>query len=158
MLKVSIHILHLPDIATYALIASSVSASPVIPSLSHTGISPITQLYHSTRQEHSTSQTGFHPFIGARLNLPSTSIANQARLASASNTIPRQVSLPIRGRRRNRVHQAPTLSRTVPKVSIEDCKVDDLDTLVPSVRIVARVLPPLVNFIFHLYKISITDN
>ena len=43
--------------------------------------------------------SGFHPFIGTRLNLLATGIANQARLASASNTIPRQVSLPLRGRR-----------------------------------------------------------
>ena len=97
--------------------------------------------------------SGFHPLIGTRLNLPTTSIANQARLASANNTLPRQVSLPIRGRRRAMVLQAPVLPRIVSKkVTVDDCLVSDAS--VHTVRIVARVFPPLVHiflFLFILY-------
>jgi hypothetical protein len=127
---------------TPSVSASQASTQAEIPS--------VTQLYHSNRQGHpifqpgSQSQSsGFHPLIGTRLNLPTTSIANQARLASANNTLPRQVSLPIRGRRRAMIQQAPVLARSVSKkVTIDDCLISDAS--VRTIRIVARVFPQLV--------------
>jgi hypothetical protein len=93
--------------------------------------------------------------FGTRLNLPPTSIANQARLASADNTLPRQVSLPIRGRCRAIVQQAPVLARFASKkITIDDCLVSD--TSVRTIRIVARVFPPLVWIsYFHLFFTNI---
>ncbi len=77
-------------------------SSPAMSSLVQTGIPPITQLYcpslnQPLQQGHPAPPAdppAFHPFIGTRLNLPATNIANQARLASASSSIPRQVLLP----------------------------------------------------------------
>lgn len=133
--------------------------------LTQADIPPVSQLYHPNRQGHLMSQSlagfqlqpsGFHPLIGTRLNLPTTSIANQARLASANNTLPRQVSLPIRGRRRAIVQQAPVLPRFVSKkVTVDDCLVSDAS--VRTVRIVARVFPPLVHiFYFYLFYTDIS--
>src|SRR4030088_405539 len=98
------------------LLAPSQSAGSSIP-----GIPPITQLYHSNRlsqQGQPASSSGIqttlpHAFIGTRLNLPTTGTANQARLASARNSIPRQVSLPSRGRRRTAAQQPPVLPRAL---------------------------------------------
>jgi hypothetical protein len=161
--------------ATASVLTSHSSAVP----LTRAGIPPITQLYQPSQQGHPApspfpasqptqlyqpSQQGhpapspfpvsqppaFHPFIGTRLNLPATSIANQARLASAQNTIPRQVSLPQRGRRRGVAQQPPILPRTSSKVSIQQCFVSDAP--VPTVRVVVRVFPPLVST-FNLYKL-----
>jgi hypothetical protein len=113
------------------------------------GIPPITHLYHSSQplsQGHPApppagQPPAFHPFIGTRLNLPTTGIANQARLASASASIPRQVSLPHRGRRRTAAQLPPILPRPA-KVAIDQCFISD--AAVPTVRIVVRVFPALV--------------
>jgi hypothetical protein len=114
------------------------------------GIPPITHLYHSSQplpQGHPApppagQPPAFHPFIGTRLNLPSTAIANQARLASASASIPRQVSLSHRGRRRTAAQLPPILPRTTSKVTIDQCLISD--AAVPTIRIVVRVFPALV--------------
>jgi hypothetical protein len=84
----------------------------------------------------------FHPLVGTRLNLPATSTANQARLASASSSIPRQVSLPQRGRRRTAALLPPILPRTAPKATIDQCFISDAP--VPTIRMVVRVFPALV--------------
>ena len=113
------------------------------------GIPPITHLYHSSQplpQGHPApppagQPPAFHPFIGTRLNLPSTAIANQARLASASVSIPCQVSLPHRGRRRTAAQLPPILPRNA-KVTIDQCFISD--AAVPTIRIVIRVFPALV--------------
>ena len=91
------------------------------------GLPPITQLYHSnqlSQQGRPALQSGsqpspFHPFLGPRPNLPSTAIANQVRLASASATLPHQVSLSRRGRRQGAAPQPPVLGQTTPRVSIQ---------------------------------------
>ena len=113
------------------------------------GIPPITHLYHSSQplpQGHPApppagQPPAFYPFIGTRLNLPTTAIANQARLASASTSIPRQLSLPRRGRRRTAAQLPPILPRTA-KVTIDQCFISD--AAVPTIRIVVRVFPALV--------------
>jgi hypothetical protein len=139
--------------AAYSLSLAFPSSSASFPS----EIPPIIQHYHSNRQApalQSVSQSpAFHPFIGTRLNLPATSIANQARLASASNTIPRQVSLPVRGRRRT-AQQPPRLPRFLPKVSVDDCLIKDAP--VSTVRVVVRVLPPLV-WTLDFYMLFLID-
>ena len=113
------------------------------------GIPPITHLYHSSQplpQGHPApppagQPPAFHPFIGTGLNLPSTTIANQARLASASTSIPHRVSLPHQGRRRTAAQLPPILPRTA-KVTIDQCFIND--AAVPTIRIVVRVFPALV--------------
>jgi len=120
------------------------------------GIPPITQLYQPSRLSHqghpaslpASQPPAFHPFLGSGLNLPATSIANQARLASASTTIPRQVALPHRtSRRRGVASQPPVLSRATPQVSIQQCFVEGAP--VPTVRVIVRVFPCLVCISFH---------
>lgn len=102
------------------------------------GLPPINQLYQSRQipqQGHPALQSGtqppglgFHPFLN---NLPSTSLVNQARLASASATLPR------RGRRRGAAPQAPVLGR--PKRDFfAPCYIDSELT---TVRTIIRVLP-----------------
>ena len=113
------------------------------------GIPPITHLYHSSQplpQGHPApppagQPPAFHPFIGTRLNLPTRAIANQARLASASTSIPRQLSLPRRGRRRTAAQLPPILPRTS-KATIDQCFISD--AAVPTIPIVVRVFPALV--------------
>lgn len=145
------------SLATASVSASQTSSSSAVP-LIRAGIPPITQLYQPSQQgvghpapnSFPVSQPpAFHPFIGTRPNLPATSIANQARLASAQNTIPRQVSLPRRGRRRGVAQQPPILSRSSSKISIQQCFVSDAP--VPTICVVVRVFPPLVS-IFDLYN------
>jgi len=140
-----------PSIAS--AIQTSTQASATSSSV-QAGISPITQIYHSNRPGHPTSQsqsTGFHPLIGTRLNLPATTIANQARLALANNTLPCQVSLPVWCCCQAIVQQAPALSRSAPKISINDCTIKDASGI-ESVHIVARIFPLLV-----CYHILITS-
>ena len=107
------------------------------------GLPPINQLYQSRQipqQGHPASQSGtqppglgFHPFLG---NLPSTSLVNQARLASASATLPR------RGRRRGAAPQAPVLGRAK-RDFFAPCYIDSEQT---TVRTIIRVLPPVCCF------------
>ena len=146
------------SLATASVSPSQTPSSSAVP-LARTGIPPITQLYQSAQQGHPAPSSfpvsqppSFHPFIGTSQNLSATSIANQARLASAQNTIPRQVSLSQRGRRRGVAQQPPILSRTSSKISIQQCFVSDAP--VPTIRIVVRVFPPLVST-FNLYKLFV---
>ena len=146
------------SLATASVSATQASSSSAAP-LTRAGIPPITQLYQPLQQGHPAPTSSslpvsqppaFHPFIGTRPNLPATSIANQARLASAQNTIPCQVSLPQRGRRRGAAQQPPILSRTSSKISIQQCFINDAP--VPTIRVVVRVFPPLVST-NNLYKL-----
>ena len=148
----------LSSLATSASVPASQTPSSSTVPLTRAGIPPITQLYQPSQQGHpapspfpASQPPAFHPFIGTRPNLPATSIANQARLASAQNTIPRQVSLPQRGRRRGAAQNPPILSQNSSKISIQQCFVSDAP--VPTICAVVRVFPPLVS-IFNLYKLS----
>jgi hypothetical protein len=100
------------------------------------------------------------PFLGFSSLAPpsSTRHANQARLSSASATIPRQPQVQSRSRtaRRGATGPSTTTARggraTLPRLlngrdsqeRIEDCLVVS-DAHPPSLRIQARVLPPMVS-------------
>jgi hypothetical protein len=119
----------------------------------------ITQLYQNTRaQQHghpaaaAPSAPSFHPFFGTGLNI-STSHVNQARLASASATIPRNP--PLNRRRRGPSATAPTLPRVSSRMTIEKCMQEGAE--VPSIRMTIRVFPPLVGLSFfrlHIFTHS----
>ena len=113
----------------------------------------ITQLYQNTRaQQHghpaaaASLAPSFHPFFGTGLNI-STLHVNQARLASASATIPRNP--PLNRRRRGPSAAAPTLPRVSSRMSIEKCMQEGAE--VPSIRMTIRIFPPLVGFSFSAY-------
>jgi hypothetical protein len=112
---------------------------------------PVSQLYQNVRPHQPgqpaavTSRSGmaFNPFIGgAALSLP-TAHANQARLASALTSIPRNPSLPRRGRRRGPAQHPPTLPSSR-KVSINNCLSQDASGG-HSLRIIVKVMPPPVS-------------
>ena len=115
---------------------------------------PVSQLYQNIRPQQSrhpssstiTSRPGtsFNPFLqvgGAALSLP-TAHANQARLASALSSIPRNPTLPRRGRRGPAQHPPPLPSSR--KVSINSCLSQDASGS-HSLRIIVKVMPPPVS-------------
>jgi hypothetical protein len=110
---------------------------------------PVSQLYirpHQPQPAATTSRPGtsFNPFLGlggAALSLP-TAHANQARLASALSTIPRNPSLPRRGRRGPAQH--PPALPSSRKVSINNCLSQDASGS-HSLKIIVKVLPPPVS-------------
>jgi hypothetical protein len=86
------------------------------------------------------------PFLGMHslgLNL-ATGHVNQARLASASATIPRQPSLTRRGRRRGPAVHPPSLPNTRP--DIRQCYVEGAPD--STLRITVKVYPPHVSIRF----------
>jgi hypothetical protein len=102
------------------------------------------QLGHPQAATSSTYRpnTSFNPFFGgAALNLP-TAHANQARLASALSSIPRNPSLPRRGRRGPAQH--PPALPSSRKVSINNCLSQDA-TGSHSLKVIVKVLPPPVS-------------
>lgn len=118
------------------------SASGIQPQQS----APITQVYQpSGRRSQNVGHpqpTGgqsasFHPFLG--LNLP-TANANQARMASASSTIPRSTPLPHRGRRGPAQHP-PSLPPVTRRPSAELCHGFDISGA-SILRILVKVMPP----------------
>lgn len=110
---------------------------------------PVTQLYQNLRpfQPQAAPPTtrpgmSFNPFLGgAALSLP-TAHANQARLASALSTIPRNPSLPRRGRRGPSQH--PPALPSSRKVSINNCLSQDASGI-HTLKIIVKVLPPPVS-------------
>ena len=111
---------------------------------------PVSQLYRSIRPHQlghpaattSCPGTSFNPFFGgAALSLP-TAHANQARLASALSSIPRNPSLPRRGRRGPAQH--PPALPSSRKVSINNCLSQDASGS-HSLRIIVKVIPPPVS-------------
>ena len=127
-----------------AVASSSVSFPPSQiaiepnPSQTRNGLPPINHLYQSRQvlqqgipalRPQPSPGLGFHPFLG---NLPSTSLANQARLASASATLPHC------GRRRGAAPQAPVLGQAAQRNFFAPCYVDNT---LQAVRVVIRVLP-----------------
>ena len=113
---------------------------------------PVSQLYQNIRPHQlghpattSTTyrpNTSFNPFLGgAALGLP-TAHANQARLASALSSIPRNPSLPRRGRRGPAQH--PPALPSSRKVSINNCLSQDPSGS-HSLRVIVKVLPPPVS-------------
>ena len=119
---------------------------------------PIVHLYQSSRQQSlpqdqssmafassSVPTARFQPYSGIGtlgLNLP-TGHANQARMASASSSIPRPTPLPRRSSRRTRgpAHNPPVLAQAR-KASIDDCLV--AGATLPTIRIKVLVYPPIV--------------
>lgn len=88
--------------------------------------------------------TSFNPFLqvgNAALSLP-TAHANQARMASALSSIPRNPSLPRRGRRGPAQH--PPALPSSRKVSINNCLSQDASGG-HSLRIIVKVMPPPVS-------------
>ena len=111
---------------------------------------PVSQPYHTIRPpqpQASTSitshpGTSFNPFLGgAALSLP-TAQANQARLASALSSIPRNPSLPRRGRRGPAQH--PPALPSSRKVSINNCLSQDASGS-QFLKIIVKVMPPPVS-------------
>lgn len=118
------------------------------------GILPISHLIPSSIQQqgqqgHPASPmlqaSAFNPFMGG-FSLPSTSLANQARLSSANATIPRHPALARRGgrqtRHRSAASQPPILARANPQ-GIQNCYVEGAP--VPTIRTTIRILPPVVS-------------
>ena len=114
---------------------------------------PVSQLYQSIRPHQpgqsetiasgSRPGTSFNPFLGgSSLNLP-TAHANQARLASALSSIPRNPSLPRRGRRGPAQHP-PTLPSSR-KISISNNCLSRDASGTNSLRIIVKVMPPPVS-------------
>ena len=112
---------------------------------------PIQNVYQSARtlpalptNPPSTSQ----PFLGfSALAAPSlpTQNANQARLASAAVTIPRQQQVARRGsRRRGPASHPPTLAHHPIRAKIENCL---LETDPETIRVQVRVYPPTVGYL-----------
>ena len=100
-----------------------------------------------------TSRPGmsFNPFLGgAALGLPTTH-ANQARLASALSSIPRNPTLPRRGRRGPAQH--PPALPSSRKVSINNCLSQDASGS-HSLRIIVKVMPPPVSSSSHIIGFS----
>ena len=117
----------------------------------------ITQLYQNTRAQHqghpaaaASAVPSFHPFFGTGLNI-STSHANQARMASASATIPRNP--PLNRRRQGPSAAAPTLPQVSSRMTIEKCMQEGAE--VPSIRMTIRVFPPLIGFTFSCSSLHI---
>ena len=117
---------------------------------------PVSQLYQNVRSHQpqaglghpaavtSRPGTSFNPFLqvgGAALSLPTTH-ANQARMASALSSIPRNPSLPRRGRRGPAQH--PPALPSSRKVSINNCLSQDASGG-HSLRIIVKVMPPPVS-------------
>jgi hypothetical protein len=148
------------DLPSQTIPVSSVSSqSPAAPSSSQSQIAPpasgiqshpapITQLYQpSGRRLQSLgnpqpaagpSSNLMPPFLG--FNLP-TANANQARMASASATLPRPASLPRRGRR-GPAQNPPSLPSTMArKASAELCFGFDISGN-SILRILIKVMPP----------------
>ena len=142
----------IPIPSTYAPAPSHLVPS-ALSQIQGPGIPLITQLYQGSQvqQGHpaprASQPPSFNPFIGTGLSLPNTSLANQARLASASSTLPRQPLLSRRGCRRGVAPQAPALPRLA-AISIQNCIIDDGAIL--TVRVVVRVFPPVVRVSFFL--------
>lgn len=118
---------------------------------------PIQNVYQSARtlpalasNPPSTSQ----PFLGfSALAPPSGSLAtqsaNQARLASAAATIPRQQQVARRGsRRRGPARPPPTLAHHPIRAKIENCL---LETDPETIRVQVRVYPPTVGYLSALH-------
>ncbi len=139
-----------PSIAPVSLLSQPLSQS--LSSLP-TQQPPIATLYQSGHQQPQSSaatvasgsaaMARFQPFSGIGLNLP-TGLANQARMASASSSIPRSVALP---RRTSRWTRGPAQNLPVPiqarKPSIDDCVVAGAAT--PTIRIKIFVYLPIVS-------------
>jgi hypothetical protein len=114
---------------------------------------PVSQLYQNIRPHQpqvatTTSHPGmsFNPFLGgAALSLP-TAHANQAHLVSAQSTIPRNPSLPQRGRREPAQH-LPALPSSR-KVSINNCLSED-GSGSHSLKIIVKIMPPPVSYCSH---------
>lgn len=117
---------------------------------------PIQNVYQSARtlpalpsNPPSTSQ----PFLGfSAVAAPSGSLstqnANQARLASAAATIPRQQQVPRRGsRRRGPARPPPALAHQPIRAKIENCL---LETDPDTIRVQVRVYPPTVSYLSAL--------
>jgi hypothetical protein len=133
--------------------SSIASQNPPPPSSSQFSL-PIQNVYQSARtlpalpsNPPSTSQ----PFLGfSALAAPSlpTQNANQARLASAAATIPRQQQVARRGsRRRGPARPPPTLSHQPIRAKIENCL---LETDPDTIRVQVRVYPPTVSYLSAL--------
>ncbi|KAF8804651.1 hypothetical protein BYT27DRAFT_7213790 [Phlegmacium glaucopus] len=119
---------------------------------------PISQLYQNIRPHQlghpattaSRPGTSFNPFLGGAALGLSTAHANQARLASALSTIPRNPSLSRRGRRGPAQH--PPALPSSRKVSINSCLSQDASGG-HLLRITVKVLPPPheAHFQYQLY-------
>jgi len=146
--------------STTPLMMSQTSHPPAapVPPISQTPLQntatqplPITQLYQSSRQQPPPQgltttapamATRFQPYPGIGtlgLNL-ATGHANQARMASASATIPRQAQLPRRSRRtRGPAQSAPVLPQSRKPV-LNDCLATPT-----TIRLRFFVYPPRVS-------------
>jgi hypothetical protein len=118
---------------------------------------PIQNVYQSARtlpalpsNPPSTSQ----PFLGfSSLAAPSlpTQNANQARLASAAATIPRQQVARRGSRRQGPARAPPTLAHQPVRAKIENCL---LETDPETIRVQVRVYPPTVRYLSALYLLQ----
>ena len=135
---------------------------------------PITQLYRRPQtpapSQHSAPPSGhptrntssFQPFLGIN-NLGvgfAAGHANQARLASAATTLPRQPTLSRRTSRSTRTRgpaiQPPSIPAEIAPGSalhLRSCFVSG--TSDPVVRLTVKVYPPAVSFLFYCLYLSL---
>jgi hypothetical protein len=136
---------------------------------------PITQLYQRPQtpapSQHSAPPSGhparntssFQPFLGIN-NLGvgfAAGHANQARLASAATTLPRQPTLSRRTSRSTRA-RGPAIMIQPPSIPVEIAPGSALHlrscfvpgTPDPVVRLTVKVYPPAVSFLFYCLYVS----